>query len=175
MRYKVSSLGRLSVTQISFDRFRLFVFMKQHCHKGATVSVLERVGRQIIPAFLLVIGIAILCYRLWVNNSYILGPRVALIICGIFAAGVQLIATLASPRFRRKDLLVSLNAAVLLASFAILRFAEYVTFDLLGIPMVTYDYYPGTQINAISACVAAVVVGALAFAPQNRLRGQDVQ
>ncbi|WP_353066929.1 hypothetical protein [Arcanobacterium hippocoleae] len=130
------------------------------------MSIVERIGRQILPIFLIVEGFGAVGYTLLVSpSSY--GQRIALIFCGVFAAGMQMIATLLFSKHRYKFLIALIDIVILISAVMIVRFGEYIARDFLEISIQKYSYYPGPVIDLVSALVAAAAVTALAFYPKS--------
>ncbi len=141
--------------------------------KGTTIVYAVKGNRlQLVPLLAVLVGLVILVYRFWWNTSALYAPFCALMACGVVAALIQLLVAMITTSQRSRKIIAIVDTTVIIITLLTIVFGEYICCDVLKLPVISYAWSPGTQINTVATILAGAVVTLLVFWEQCKTRRQ---
>lgn len=144
----------------------------QTAEEHTAVSAAKGNSLQLVPLLAVLAGLVILVYRFWWNTSALYAPYYALMACGVVAALFQLLAAIITTSLRRRKVIAIVDTVVIIITLLTIIFGEYIACDVLKLPVVSYAWSPGTQINTIATILAGAVVTLLVFWEEHKTERQ---
>lgn len=144
----------------------------QMVEEHTIVSAAKWKRLRLVPLLAVLAGLVILVYRFWWNTSALYAPYYALMACGVVAALIQLLVAIITTSLHRRRVIAIVDAAVIIVTLLTIVFGEYIACDVLKLPVVSYAWSPGTQINTIATILAGAVVTLLVFWEEHKTERQ---
>ena len=142
----------------------------QMAEEHTIVSAAKGNRLQLIPLIAVLAGLGILFYRFWLNTSALYAPFYALMACGVVGALIQLLVAITTTCLYRRKVIAIVDATVIIITLLIILFGDYIVCSVLKLPVVSYAWSPGTQINTVATILSGAVVTLLAFWEQRKIK-----